>query len=480
MKKVVKLKKVEKTKTQEIQKISGSRNFKEISRLAKKSNLDYSIGDKINVIADKEYDGIVFESYDPKIILIKLKSGYNVGVEKSKIKQIKILEKAKIKPEMKIKTHGNKVSGAQKARLSSEVPYNPNLKKIIVLHTGGTIASKLDYQSGGVVAKFSAEDLIEMVPEIAKIANIETELISNFMSEDMMFSDYQKIISAIKKHEHKCDGIIIGHGTDTLGYTSAALAFACQDINIPIILIGSQRSSDRGSSDANSNLLSAATFIAKSDFVGVAICMHNLSSDDICAILPPTKTRKMHTTRRDAFKAINDTPIALVNSRNGEILYFKNHDKKTGHGKGIFLDKFDEGVGLLKTHPNMKNSLFEFYTKNYKAIVIEATGLGHTPTNLGKNLKNYETLKKFIKKGGIVAITSQCIYGRVNQYVYTNLRRLSDIGCIFCGDMLSETAFIKLSWLLGNYKKDEAQKLLIRNLRGELNEKSLYKEDFVE
>src|SRR3989339_1115596 len=152
MKKVVKLKKVEKTKTQEIQKISGSRNFKEISRLAKKSNLDYSIGDKINVIADKEYDGIVFESYDPKIILIKLKSGYNVGVEKSKIKQIKILEKAKIKPEMKIKTHGNKVSGAQKARLSSEVPYNPNLKKIIVLHTGGTIASKLDYQSGGVVA----------------------------------------------------------------------------------------------------------------------------------------------------------------------------------------------------------------------------------------------------------------------------------------------------------------------------------------
>lgn len=430
----------------------------------KKSTQEYSQGDKVKILADKEYSGIIFESYNPKIVLLKLDSGYNVGIEKSKIKSIKILEKYKQKAET--------IQRKQKE--------NPNLKKIIVLHTGGTIASKVDYQSGGVVAKFSAEDLIEMVPEIAEIANIQTELIANMMSEDMMFSDYKKIIDSIKKYEHKCDGIIIGHGTDTLAYTSAALAFALEGINIPIILVGSQRSSDRGSSDANFNLLSAAKFIAKSDFVGVAICMHNSSNDNICAILPATKTRKMHTSRRDAFKAINDIPIALINPQTSEITFMKKYDHNQRGGKAIFKDKFNEDVGILKTHPNMKNSLFEFYTKNYKGMIIEATGLGHMPTNLGKNVKNYEILKKFIKNGGIVAITSQCIYGRVNANVYTNLRRLSDIGCIFCGDMLPETAFIKLSWLLGNYKKEEAKIFLTKNLRGELNEKTLFSEDFVE
>ncbi len=449
MKKLVKSRKVEKPK----------KSSKET-----KSKQEYFPGDKVKIIADKEYSGIFFESYDPKIILLKLESGYNIGIEKSKIKSIKILEKAKQKPEINKK----------------KTKENPNLKKIIILHTGGTIASKVDYQSGGVVAKFSAEDLIGMIPEIADIANIETELIANMMSEDMMFSDYQKIINSIKKHEHKCDGIIIGHGTDTLAYTAAALSFALEGINIPIILVGSQRSSDRGSTDANFNLISAAKFIAKSDFIGVGICMHNSSNDNICAILPATKTRKMHTSRRDAFKAINDSPIALVNPQNSEITFMKKYEHKQGHGNARFKDKFNEEVGILKTHPNMKNSLFEFYSKNYKAIIIETTGLGHMPTNLGKNLKNYEIIKKFIKNGGIVAITSQCIYGRVNSNVYTNLRRLSEIGCIFCGDMLSETAFIKLSWLLGNYKKEEVKVLLTKNLRGELNERTLFSEDFVE
>lgn len=441
------------------------KTVKKSSKETHRKKQEYSLGDKVKVIADKEHSGIIFESYDPKVILLKLDSGYNIGIEKSKIKSIKILEKTKYKEEKKLKT----------------IKENPNLKKILVLHTGGTIASKVDYQSGAVTARFSVQDLVEMVPEITSMANIQTELIANMMSEDMMFSDYKKIIDTIKKNDHKFDGIIIGHGTDTLAYTAAALAYACEDLNIPVILVGSQRSSDRGSSDANMNLLSAVTFIAKSDFVGVAICMHNSSNDNICAILPPTKTRKMHTSRRDAFKAVNDTPIALVNPKTSEITFMKNHNKKSGHQRATYKDKFSEEVGILKTHPNMKSSLFEFYAKNYKGIVVEATGLGHMPTNLGKNnLKNYEILKKFIKEGGIVVITSQCIYGRVNPYVYTNLRRLFDIGCIFCGDMLSETAFIKLSWLLGNCKTDEAKKLLVRNLRDDINERTLYKEEFVE
>ena len=322
-----------------------------------------------------------------------------------------------------------------------------------------------------------------MFPELGNIANIETELVANMMSEDIMFSDYQKLANAIKKHtESGADGIIIGHGTDTLAYTAAALSFMFEEINIPVLVVGSQRSTDRGSTDGAMNLICAAQFISKSDFTGVAVCMHNSSQDHKCAILPGTKTRKMHTSRRDAFKAINDSPIALIDYKTRKIEYLKKDYKKGPKNNKIILkEKFSDEVGLLKTHTNMKPELFEFFTKNYDAFIIEATGLGQAPTNLGnKNIKNHETLKSFIKNGGIVAITSQCIYGRVHPDVYTNLRRLSNIGCIFCEDMLPETAYIKLAWLLGNYDKEKAKKLINKNIRGEITERSPYKEEFLE
>lgn len=421
-------------------------------------------GDKIKIITEeKEIEGILMPNETVDSIFIKLDNGYNIGVEKKKIQKTEVLKKKKEKKEEKI-----------------QITEKKGLKKIVILHTGGTIASKVDYETGAVTAKFSVEDLIGMVPELADIANLETELVANMMSEDILFSDYQKLAAAIKKHAHNgADGIIIGHGTDTLAITAAALSFIFEKINIPVLIVGSQRSSDRGSSDAASNLICAAEFIAKSDFTGVAICMHDSSNDNKCAILPATKTRKMHTSRRDAFKPINDTPIALIDYQSKKIEFIKDYKKKSEDNEIIVKEKFENSIGLLKTHPNMDPNLFEFFTKSYKAFVIEGTGLGHAPTNLGINLKNYDTLKKFIKEDSIVAITSQCLYGRVHPNVYTNLRRLSDIGCIFCEDMLPETAFIKLAWLLGNYDKEEAKKLLPKNLRGEITDRSLYEENFI-
>ena len=253
-------------------------------------------GDKVKVVTkDETIEGILMPNEETDSVVVKLDNGYNVGIDKDKIKKITVIGTKKQKKETK--------KGLKQKK---------GLKKIVILHTGGTIASKVDYETGGVIAQFSAADLIEMVPELENIANIDTELVANMMSEDMVWSDYQKLAAAIKKHVGKCDGIIIGHGTDTLTYTSAALSFMLEKINIPVILVGSQRSSDRGSSDSASNLICAVEFIAKSDFIGVAICMHNSTSDDKCDILPACKTRKMHTSRRDAFKAVNDTPIALI------------------------------------------------------------------------------------------------------------------------------------------------------------------------
>jgi glutamyl-tRNA(Gln) amidotransferase subunit D len=425
-------------------------------------------GDKVNVTKKdgKTIEGILMPNKETKALIVKLQSGYNVVIDRKNIKSMTVVEKAKQK----------------KAVKEEKVIQKKGLPTIAVLHTGGTIASKVDYETGGVIAQFTAADLIKLVPELAKIANVKTELVANMMSEDMMFEDYQKIAKAIQKHAKAgADGIIIGHGTDTLTHTSAALAFMFEKINIPIIVVGSQRSSDRGSSDAAVNLICAAEFIVKSDFAGVAICMHNSSEDDQCAILPATKTRKMHASRRDAFKAVNDTPIALVDFKTRNIQHIKkDYAKRSKDDKIIVKDRFEKDVGLLKTHTNMKTALFEFFTKSYKGFVIEATGLGQAPTNLGKdNLKNYELLKKFIEKGGIAAITSQCLFGRVHPTIYTNCRRLQNIGCIFCEDMLPETAFIKLAWLLGNYKKEEAKDLLAKNLRGEITERTEYEKEFL-
>ena len=302
------------------------------------------------------------------------------------------------------------------------------------------------------------------------------------MSEDIRFSNYRKLTHAIKKEIREgCDGIIIGHGTDTLAITASALSFMCENLPVPVILVGSQRSSDRGSSDAAMNLISASKFISQTDFVGVGICMHEHADDDSCVILPATKTRKMHTSRRDAFKAINDSPIARISYPKGEISFLKDYNKLSERkGEVIFKEQMEDKVGLLKTHPNMFVDVFEvFRKKGYKGLVLEGTGIGQAPTNTPEHQAIYEELKNFIQEGGVVVLTSQCIYGAVHPFIYSNCRRLVEIGVIFGKDMLTETAHIKLSWLLANEAdKDQVKELMQTNLRGEINEKIKYSEDF--
>jgi glutamyl-tRNA(Gln) amidotransferase subunit D len=410
-------------------------------------------GDKVKIkTSDGSHEGVVMPSSDETLVL-KLSSGYNLGISRKKIVKADILEPAKSKDVV------------QKKDLKTD----PKKPTIAVLHTGGTIASKVDYESGAVTAKFGADDLVAMAPELKKIANIETELVANMMSEDMNFPDHQKIAkAALKWARLGVKGIIIGHGTDTLSYTAASLSFMFEKINVPILIVGSQRSTDRGSSDGIMNLVCAARFISHTDFCGVATCLHHSSSDDKCAIILGTKARKMHTSARDAFKAINDTPIALVDVH-GKIECLREYPK--GEKEIVLKPEMSLSVGLLKTHPSLSLKLLQFYTANYNAIVIEGTGLGHVPTNTPENLDKYEVLKAYLAKGGIVAMTSQCIYGRVHPHVYTNLRRLSSIGVIYCEDMLPETAFLKMSWLLANYPV-KVRELMIRNLKGEITERS--------
>ncbi|MCF7861050.1 Glu-tRNA(Gln) amidotransferase subunit GatD [Candidatus Woesearchaeota archaeon] len=419
----------------------------------------YNTGDRIKVTTDsKIYEGLFIdraEDYDPTHIILKLDNGYNIGIDKIKIKTTELISKKKDikKQSQDIKTDSKKPT-------------------ISILHTGGTIASKVDYSTGGVTASFSAEDLVEKVPELHDIANVRCALVSNMMSEDMRFSDYKKIALAIEKEvKAGSEGIIIGHGTDTLAVTAAALSFICEKLPVPVLIVGSQRSSDRGSTDAVMNLICAAEFIIQSDFAGVGICMHKEMGDTKCVILPGTKSKKMHTSRRDAFKVINDNEIAEIDYKTKQIVYVANEYSKKNAGELKISPEMDDKIAIIRSYTNMHPDIFNALM-GYDGWIIEGTGLGHAQTNTPENEPNLRAIEKFIKKGGIVVMTSQCIYGRVHPYVYSNLRRLHNLGVIYGEDMLTDTAYVKLAWLLANVKdRSEVAKMMAQNLHGEINDR---------
>lgn len=421
-------------------------------------------GDLVKVSSkEEEFNGTIIPSKEPETITLKLFSGYNAGFN---VKNISSIAKS---------GEGKAVSKPP----SKEITQDSSLPKIFILHTGGTIASRVDYRTGGVVSAFDPSDILSLVPELGKIARIESIFISNMFSENMRFANYQKIAQAVKKAiDSGAKGVIIGHGTDTLHYTAAALSFMLENCPVPVLLVGSQRSSDRPSSDATVNLVCAAEFAAKTDFAGVGICMHDSSSDENCVILSGTKTRKLHSTRRDAFKAVNSEPIARINYKTRKIDFSsKNCPKRSAAGKFSMKEKFEEKVGLLKIHPNMFSEQFDFFRQQkFRGLVLEGTGLGHAPIGSENpenklNEKIFSSLKALIDSGCVVAMATQCISGTVDLQVYSTGRDLQKTGVISAKDMLSETAFIKLAWLLGNYSREEAMKLFGQNLCGEINER---------
>ena len=393
------------------------------------------------------------------VLMLKLKNGYNIGINKKDIREEIVLRQHK------------EVKKTEKKELKEK----KGLKKISILLTGGTISSAVDYNTGGVKAKFSSEELISMFPELNNMANIKSRLIQNMWSDDLRFKHFEVIARAIEKEvKEKVDGVIIGIGTDNLAVASAALSFIVEESNIPIILVGAQRSSDRGSSDAGMNLICATHFIIDTDFKGVAICMHESMSDDDCLILPACKTVKLHTSRRDAFKAINVEAIAKVNY-NGSVEYLAGYNIKGD--KLIIKPKMEEKVGLLKIHVNMRAKQFDFF-KGYKGLVLEGTGLGHMPLDVidsytKEHAKIRKSLKNLIKSGCVIVMTSSCLYGRVNMNVYSKGLDLIKEGVIPGEDMLANTAFLKLSWLLANYKKDKVKDMIREDLRGEVSERIL-------
>ncbi|MGD8506727.1 MAG: Glu-tRNA(Gln) amidotransferase subunit GatD [Candidatus Bathyarchaeota archaeon] len=428
----------------------------EALRLLKQAKAD--IGDIIRVInIEDTYEGILIprsESGDEKHIVIKLKSGYNIGI--------------RIAPTTKIEKIGGGVKPTFTAPPLPE--QKPSLPKVAIVSTGGTIASRVDYRTGGVRPALSASDLYSVVPELSEIAKIDAEILFSLFSENITAKHWVEIAKTVAKHiENEAAGIVIAHGTDTLSYTAAALSFALQELPVPVIMVASQRSADRPSSDAATNLIGAVKAAAKAPFAEVVVAIHETISDKAIIFHRGTKVRKCHTSRRDTFQSINVSPLAKI--ENDEFFMLVRDVNKRDPSRSLVLKpNFDEKVALVRFYPGLDPQLIEWLVdQKYKGIILEGTGLGHVGSYC------FSAVRNAIEKGVFVAMTSQCLWGRLNMNVYNQGRDLLALGVIPLEDMLPETALVKLMWVFGQTKDvDEAGKLMLTNIADEISFRTLH------
>ena len=400
------------------------------------------------------YTGIILprsETADPLHIVLKLRSGYNIGIAAASVEDIRI-------------------AGRKEAHYKipeKEFPYNPKKVLVKLLGTGGTIASRLDYRTGAVIPAFSPGELYGSVPELADICNLETEKLYGVFSENMAPEQWIGTAQAIGREiERGVQGIVIGHGTDTMHHTAAILSFMVQNSPVPIVMVGSQRSSDRPSSDAALNLMHSVKAAAEGDLAEVMVCMFGPTSDEYGLLHRGTRVRKMHSSYRSTFRTIGDIPLAMVSRE--KITPLRPDYKRRRRDRNVTINTaFEERVSIVYYYPNMKPDIIDSLIDNgYRGIVIAGTGLGHV------NKPLYPALKRAQDKGIAVYMTVQTLWGYVQMYVYDTGRDMMELGVVPMANMLPEVAYVKLGWALGQTQDlAEVRKIMYTPFAGEITER---------
>lgn len=403
------------------------------------------------------FKGIILprsETSDAKHIVLKLRNGYNVGINVRTIQSIR--EVARKEAHYKIP--------------EKEFPYDAKKPNVKLLGTGGTIASRLDYRTGAVIPAFSPGELYGSVPELADYCNLETEKLYGVFSENMGPEQWIGTAKAIGEEIRKgVHGIVIGHGTDVMHHTAAILSFMVQNSPVPIVMVGSQRSSDRPSSDAALNLIHAVNTAAKSDIAEVMVCMFGPTSDQYGLLHRGTRVRKMHSSYRSTFRTISDIPLAMVDRE--KITPLRSDYKKRRQDKNVTINTaFEEKVSIVYYYPNMKPDIIDSLIDNgYRGIVIAGTGLGHV------NKPVYPALKRARDRGIAVYMTVQTLWGYVQMYVYETGREMMQLGVIPAANMLPEVAYVKLGWALGQSDDlDKVKEIMLTPIAGEITEREPY------
>ncbi len=394
------------------------------------------------------------EYSDQTHIVLKMKNGYNIGVALDRTETIEVLGEGE-------KPHFTKPPAQTKP---------PGLPRVAIISTGGTIASRVDYRTGAVEPALSASDLASVVPELSSIAEIDAHILFSEYSESIGPSHWKGMAEEVSKRiADGSDGIVISHGTDTLHYSAAALSFALRNLPVPILLVGAQRSSDRPSSDAASNLTGAVALAAKADMAAVCVAMHKELSDTVIVAHQGTRVRKCHSSRRDAFRSINSNSLAnydLITKQIGLAAGVQKRDKSRKH---VLNPSFDSHVALFKFYPGMRPEMIDSAVSGgARGIILEGTGLGHVSKNL------FDSLRKATHQDVPVFMTSQTIWGRVDMNVYNTGRDLLNLGVTPLEDMLAETAIVKLMWAAAQTKSSaRIREMMIQPVAGEITSRTL-------
>jgi len=395
-------------------------------------------------------EGVLLPSTTRDHLVVKLDGGYNVGIDRDAA-DVDVVER------------GARAVGpaGDDDGAVSEITFDGDLPTVSLISTGGTIASTVDYRTGAVTAQFDAEDVLRAVPELAGRANYRGRVVANILSENMTTAVWRDLAEAVHEEiEAGADGVVVMHGTDTMQYTASALAFML-DTPVPVVFTGSQRSADRPSSDNVMNAVCAVE-AAKADHAEVLLCMHASSSDDVCSLHRATRVRKNHTSRRDAFETVGAKPIGEVDY-GSETVSFRRDGPKRGETELDLAPELETSVELVKFTPAMNPAGLD-HLDDAEGVVIEGTGLGHVATDW------IDRIEELVDRGTTVAMTSQCLEGRVCDRVYDTGRDLLDAGVVEAGDTLPETATAKLMWVLAN--RSDPAAAMGESLAGELQPRS--------
>jgi glutamyl-tRNA(Gln) amidotransferase subunit D len=411
-------------------------------------------GDRVRVTrAGVTNEGVLLPSSTADHLVVKLDGGYNVGVDRAD-GDVEVLE-----------SDVYDIESAGDGDTASEIEFDDGLPTVSLISTGGTIASTVDYRTGAVTAQFDAEDVLRAVPDLAGRANYRGRVVANILSENMDPGIWQELARAIHEEiEAGADGVVVMHGTDTMQFSATAMALML-DTPVPVVFTGSQRSADRPSSDNVMNAVCAVE-AAKSDCAEVLVCMHATGSDTTCALHHGPRVRKNHTSRRDAFETVGARPLGEIDYGTEEITWRRSYTPRGERDLALHAD-LNDNVDLLKFTPGMDIERHADFLRasDLDGVVVEGTGLGHVHTDF------IPVLADLVDDGVVVAMTSQCLSGRVCDRVYDTGRDLLDAGVVEAGDTLPGTAKVKLMWALANHPDPAAA--MRENLVGELQARSV-------
>lgn len=315
------------------------------------------------------------------------------------------------------------------------------MKNILMIATGGTIASK--NIGAGLTPALTSRELLDCVPEIAEICKVKTVQPFNIDSTNVYYKHWLEIARIIRENYGKYDGFVVTHGTDTMAYTAAALSYLVQNNSKPVVLTGSQKSAYLRDTDARKNLSDAFTYCADDGAQGVHIVFDG-------NVILGTRAKKTRTHSYNAFSSVDFPETAIL--RDGKPFYYIREPKPAGEPQ--FYGELNENVFVLKMTPGMRPDIFDYLSLHCDGLILETFGSGGLPDY--DNDEFFLRLKDFLSRGKTVVVTTQVEREGSALSSYEVGRKLLDCGRILeARCMTLEAALAKLMWVLARSKSPQ-------------------------